>query len=236
MEILQSFIPPGNIIDIGANIGTHSIFYEKIANLSGSSVYAFEANPTSFKCLAHNCKKAIKLPIALGGSVAILNLHSSRNLGSVFVSHAESNEGTTPSDYLPEGVTHVPSTTLDSFMIDGVGYIKIDVEGFEEYVLTGSVQTIMKSRPMIWLEMAPGHLARAGSSTLNVLKQFQELRYFPLFYLGSPLQCDVMMAPYEMAAFCLSKTSNMLNINTLVTPENSDLSSAYSQLNAFFEH
>ena len=235
LEILQSFISSGNIIDIGANIGTHTIFYEKLASFSGSSVYAFEANSTSFQCLAHNCKKAIKIPIALGDSASLLNLHPNKNLGSVYVSRDELKIENRILDHYARERLVVPCERLDSFLIDNVSYIKIDVEGFEEYVLAGAQKTIMKSRPMIWIEISPGHLSRANSSVENLLRQFENMRYFPVFCKGSPLQCDVMMAPSELAHLCMQKVSKTQHVVSLVRQEELEIVTAYSNLRVFLQ-
>lgn len=235
LEILQSFLPHGNIIDIGANIGTHTIFYERVAGFYGCHVHAFEANPVSFKCLDHNCKKAIKYPIALGDSASLLTLHSSSNLGSVYVSHDPSYDTINMDNPNINDRVVVPCQSLDSFLFDDVGYIKIDVEGFEEFVLKGARETIMKSRPMIWIEMSPGHMSRADSCVDNVLNQFESMRYFPAFLKGSPLQCDVMMAPIEMAFLCMHTVSKVKHIVPLAAQEDFDVNSAYSALRAFFQ-
>jgi FkbM family methyltransferase len=203
--------------------------------LTGCSVFAFEANPTSFLCLAHNCKRAIKFPIALGDSASLLNLHSNNNLGSVFVSRDVSRANNASIDLSVREGLIVPCSQLDSFLIENVGFIKIDVEGFEQYVLIGAYKTIMKSRPMIWIEMSPGHLSRADSCVDNVLNQFENMRYFPAFLKGSPLQCDVMMAPIEIALSCMHTVSKVSHIVPLAVQEDFDANTAYSDLRAFFQ-
>jgi hypothetical protein len=55
--------------------------------------------------------------------------------------------------------------TLDSSYEGDVGFIKIDVEGHEQAVLDGAVQTIRRCRPRMLVEiderLSPGGLARA---------------------------------------------------------------------------
>lgn len=46
--------------------------------------------------------------------------------------------------------------TLDEFNFVNVDYIKIDVDGYEEKVLQGAVNTIMKYKPVIVLEAENG--------------------------------------------------------------------------------
>ena len=47
----------------------------------------------------------------------------------------------------------VQCRTLDSFKLDNVDFIKIDVDGFEDKVLIGAKQTITKFNPVINIEM-----------------------------------------------------------------------------------
>jgi len=43
-------------------------------------------------------------------------------------------------------------TTLDSYKLKNISMIKIDVEGHEEEVLKGAVDTIKKNHPIIFVE------------------------------------------------------------------------------------
>jgi len=75
----------------------------------------------------------------------------------------------------------VATTTLDAFCshqgIARVGALKIDVEGFEERVLTGGMRTIAQSHPLILIELDQGRQARAGSSVLRVTSLLERLGY-----------------------------------------------------------
>jgi len=59
----------------------------------------------------------------------------------------------------------VPMDRLDSVYGGEVGFIKIDVEGHEQAVLDGAIETIRRCRPRMLVEvderLAPGGLARA---------------------------------------------------------------------------
>ena len=47
----------------------------------------------------------------------------------------------------------VETRTLDSYKFPKIDFIKIDVEGWEEYVLEGAMQTILKDRPRMYIEI-----------------------------------------------------------------------------------
>ncbi|MEQ9518192.1 MAG: FkbM family methyltransferase [Parvibaculum sp.] len=65
-----------------------------------------------------------------------------------------------------EGVKEiqVQAKTLDSFQFEDVGFIKIDVEGWEENVLAGGRDTIKRNQPIVMAELVetytPGILTR----------------------------------------------------------------------------
>lgn len=56
------------------------------------------------------------------------------------------------------GPIQVPIRTLDSFEYSDIGFIKIDVEGYEYKVLLGSKNTIDKCRPVLLVEQNKGNL------------------------------------------------------------------------------
>jgi len=56
------------------------------------------------------------------------------------------------------GPVTVPMRTLDSFDYTDIGFIKIDVEGYEYKVLLGAKETIKKYRPVLLVEQNRGNL------------------------------------------------------------------------------
>lgn len=126
-------------IDAGANIGNIS----QALVASGIRVVAFEPQLEVFDLLKLNCPTAECHNLALGAAEATLQMpdvdYSKRgNFGGV-------GFGMGPG-------LDVEVRTLDSFDFQDVGLIKIDVEGFEENVLKGAVETIRRWRPIIYLE------------------------------------------------------------------------------------
>jgi FkbM family methyltransferase len=134
--------PPATIVDVGANIGNHSIYWA----LRGHQVVAFEPNPQAI----HEFQKNIALnrveqrvnlrTVALGDVRTRGRLHkgSQGNVGSARVVADES------------GDTEIQR--LDDQRLPTFRAIKIDVEGFEEQVLRGAAESIANMRPIIVIE------------------------------------------------------------------------------------
>ena len=129
--------PDSLVLDIGANIGVMA----QALKASGYRVEAFEPQKAVYDILclnfngaAHNC--------ALGASAGTAYMPKQ-------VYHARGNFGGCS---LGSGDVAVEVRTLDSFEYADIGVIKLDVEGFEEQVLRGGVETIAHCRPLIYLE------------------------------------------------------------------------------------
>jgi hypothetical protein len=80
-------------------------------------------------------------PVALGRSESVIEM----NIVQGNTGHSHINL-----DSLGKGT--IPLKTLDSFNFTNIDMIKIDVEGFEEEILAGSLETIKHNRPIIVVE------------------------------------------------------------------------------------
>lgn len=126
----------GLCLDIGANIG----YITKALESSGFDVIAFEPQEEVFKVLSENVSSKC-MNVAVGdycGKIAIprISYATKGNFGGVSVG---------------SGSNSVDIISIDSLELD-VGFMKIDVEGFEYCVLRGAVETIKRCRPIIYLE------------------------------------------------------------------------------------
>lgn len=141
-EMILSLAVPGKLcLDIGANFGVIGQALE----YSGFEVVSFEPQPDVYNILAKNVKGE-KYNCALGdvkGFDIMPKIYpgSKANYGGMGVGHRST-----------VGYIQVPVATLDSFNFKNVGFIKIDVEGFEEKVLIGGRSTILENRPIMYIE------------------------------------------------------------------------------------
>jgi FkbM family methyltransferase len=146
---LQEQIRPGSaVVDVGAHIGTHAMTMSRAVGPPGT-VYAFEPQKKIFRELVKNLElnqltNVTPLRFALGSHSAIIEMDPTD----------QDNEGRTS---VGAGGDEVELRTLDSFQLQNVSLIKIDVEGFEDQVIAGSQETIRRCRPVLVVEILSPH-------------------------------------------------------------------------------
>jgi FkbM family methyltransferase len=126
-------------LDIGANVGLWSCDLVK----SFQTVIAFEPVAEFRECFKKNVSGTNYLleAVALGRTESFIDMNIVE--GNTGHSHINPNS-------LGKGL--IPLKTLDSYNYNNVDMIKIDVEGFEEEILAGAMDTILKNKPIIVVE------------------------------------------------------------------------------------
>lgn len=132
----------GRCLDIGANIGCISQAMLSVDLL----VESFEPQPELFELLEYNTPKGIRRNVACGdvaGKATMPKVHYSDkgNFGGLGLFES--------SIY---GTIEVEVITIDSLNYVDVGFIKIDVEGYEYETIVGATETINRCRPIMYIE------------------------------------------------------------------------------------
>jgi FkbM family methyltransferase len=164
MKCRELYIPGTAVIDVGANIGNHSVFFGTILN---APVYAFEPYAPNHDLLEINIAAN-----ALEGQVIPTNcaLGDINGSGSIHPG-PPTNLGTTSVSF---GIGETQVRTLDSLSIPTpIGLLKIDVEGAETAVLRGATIIIQRWLPDIVVE------AGDTKSFAAVAAQLLDLTYTP---------------------------------------------------------
>lgn len=195
---------PGIFLDIGANIGTTSIYFKKYIQPK-LSILAFEADPETYHFLKTNIilnnmeKQATLENIGLG--------EMEREVG--FYRNSQNPGGNSMIKNYGEDVIHVRTIALDDYLnlhsVDGskIKYMWIDVEGFEPLVLKGarnllaahSIPIFMEFNPHLWnavglfdeiMAILSGYCGKSGGYIVpreaieghEVLHHIEELRKY----------------------------------------------------------
>lgn len=159
LNLLARLHQPGKlIVDGGANIGNHTVFF---AAVMGAPVVAFEPQPSNCQLLTANVhlngleERVDVRRVALGAQPGRISLVQALagNYGSFTsdTSLVKRPEG----DALPVVAFDLPLTTLDEELAqyaNAVSIIKLDLEGMELDALRGARTVIGESLPVIAVE------------------------------------------------------------------------------------
>jgi len=138
-------------IDIGANRGVYTWWMAR----SARHVHAFEPNPKMLGILNR--------VLPSNATSYAVGLSDNEGDAGLFVPQRRkgySNQGgslSTRKAEIPHGEVTVQTRTLDSYDLRDIGFIKIDVEGFEAPVLAGAHETLARERPNLLIELEEAH-------------------------------------------------------------------------------
>jgi FkbM family methyltransferase len=153
-------------IDIGANQG----FFSYNMSKRFKQVYAFEINNDLTKNLAdYNPGNIHLIHKGLSSQDSEATLYIPVLNGTPLTGWASLAPGNCP-DTQEHLEKQVSITTLDSFCIDSVSLMKLDVEGHEIEVIKGAYQTLKNNRPIIVIEIKQQNLS-------EVFALFDKLNY-----------------------------------------------------------
>ncbi len=144
---------PGTVVEVGANIGAHTVSLAKALAPEMRKIVAFEPQPFIFQNLCANLAlngltNVNAWPWACGAKSEVVyfslpNYNELGNFGGVSVG-AEAPSGSSVA---------VPCVRLDDIIgSDTVSLLKIDVEGYELLTLQGAVGILTSSRPVLYVE------------------------------------------------------------------------------------
>jgi FkbM family methyltransferase len=153
-----------NIIEIGANVGVYSVFFDAVSRRPGARlqrIVAFEPSPQAFRRLAQNLERNRATRVtaynaAVAGESGLLTFYEPEGHltnGSLIraFSHQFADRVTETS------ALALAATELERFLGGAPKtLIKIDVEGFEPQLLAALAPLILKHQPDLLIEVLDG--------------------------------------------------------------------------------
>ena len=159
-----------NVIDVGANIGAHTISLSKLVGETGN-VYAFEPSKINhdiliYNCFINNCYNTVVYKKGCGDKK-----------DKMFISNEWSNIGDEIKNYgfivLESEKKHENDEIIDVIPLDDldteIHLIKIDDEYMEDKVLIGLEKTLNKYKPIIIIEIHENDFGKVK----NILTSFE---------------------------------------------------------------
>jgi len=178
VDVFRVVLRPGDVVvEVGANIGTHTVFFANAVTETGK-VLAYEPQRIVFQTLCANIalNSLVNVhcyPVGLGeaagfAQIPALDYRQPNNFGGVSLR-----------DDIPGEQVQV--TTLDSFALSQCRLLKIDAEGMELQVLKGASETLKRCQPILYIENDRPDKATALVQHLHQLG-YQMYWHKPLIY------------------------------------------------------
>ncbi len=150
VDLFRQICRPGDVVvEVGANIGTHTVALSNIVGEHGL-VHAFEPQPIIFYTLCAN------VAINSLNNVHCLNLAAGAAEGFVLIPNINyeepGNYGSVEVDKFKKG-NQIRRVRLDNYIaVPSLRLLKIDVEGMESEVIRGAKKLIARHKPVIYVE------------------------------------------------------------------------------------
>jgi len=156
VQLFEQVLRPGEVVvEVGANIGAHTLALAKAVGPAGR-VFAFEpqrilSQTISANLALNSITNGVIRNEAVGAAAGVLAVPSLDYC-------AAANYGGLPlgpeAGWLEKKVPfeEIPVVTLDSVQLLRCRLLKIDVEGMEADVLRGAKETIARCRPLLYVE------------------------------------------------------------------------------------
>ena len=169
LKLLSEFLKPvnsillkGTALDIGANIGNHSLYFSCFF----SKVYSFEPNPDTYDLLKINAKGA--------NNITVYNYGLGDEEGTFFLQENITNiGGSSVVNNQNDKTVEIKILKLDNLIdeISDLVFIKIDVEGFEEKVFRGGIKCIKKYQPIVVFEQDKEAFNEEETRSIRLLRE-----------------------------------------------------------------
>lgn len=131
------------ILDIGANIGNHSLYWAKASSKKVRRIYAFEPVQDTFNIL----KKNVEIN-NLEDTIKLYNVGlSDKSSKATYMTYNRANIGDTHLIENQEGDMELKRLDDIDFSETKIDFVKIDVESMEIPLLKGAKQTLLKYKP-----------------------------------------------------------------------------------------
>lgn len=214
-ELMQKEIKKGEVVvDIGANIGYHTLFMAKLVGDKGK-VYAFEPHPDNFALLKKNVevngyKNVVLEQKAVLDKIGRIKFYQDRD-------GRTTQHSILKSDYVKEDQSmEVDSVSLDNYFNGkSVDFIKMDIEGAEHYAVLGMSGLLRKNKSIkMILEFTPVHLKRLGIALEEHIRLLRELG-FSLFNVNEKEKVLEVFEIEKIPVYITKRYEGSINTNLL---------------------
>jgi len=182
-KLISKLLKKGMVcLDIGSNIGYYVLLEHKIVGNEGK-VIAIEPSPANYNILKENIKlqnsNIENYNFAVGNKNGITRfVIDKRSNGCMTIPEGEEPK-------IPGDIIEVPIKKIDDFVdeikLQQLDFLRMDVEGYENYIFDGMSKTLERFKPMIQVEI---HARLMGNeTTIKLLETLEKQGYDVLYYI-----------------------------------------------------
>lgn len=173
--IVSQAIKDNCILDIGANIGNHTLYFFFECGIAHAM--CFEPIESTYNILKQNIEinhleqetTLYRTAIGAGRGTASVFHYEKKNIGATQISLKKGG---------PISVISIDSLKIQK----SIKLIKIDVEGFEKAVIDGAKKTIALHKPFIMIEIQPENLDHIKSVLMPLGYKFNHINGINYFF------------------------------------------------------
>jgi len=168
--------PAMMVVDIGANIGFHTLQLAQAVGAEGQ-VWAFEPDPSNFKTLllnlrANHASNVTAVDAAVGAKSEMISLYQSN------VHHGDHR--IYPTRDVERNCISIQALALDEYFdaFQKIDLIKMDIQGAEGLALSGMKNLLARNPNLsIFMEFWPAGIRQTGYSPLSLLTELADRGY-----------------------------------------------------------
>jgi FkbM family methyltransferase len=184
--LITNLIKKGDcVIDCGANFGYNSVLMGSIIGNSGKLISIEPQNliyqQLNGNLILNNIFNSFTYKNIVGDvSDTILELNPV-NLSSSWVNIGDTSVGV--------GGEKINTISIDDLNLDNLNFIKLDVQGFEYFVLNGASKTISKFFPDIFIEIENHLIEKFGVTSDMIYNKLKSFGY-SVYKIQNDYPCD----------------------------------------------
>jgi FkbM family methyltransferase len=203
-RVMERVLRKGDVvIDVGANVGVHTVLAAKLVNFTGQ-VIAIEPGPNNLPALEKAVEgmpqvEIVRQPVTNEAGLVTFWLNADNGGGNALWDPADWPESHNPKSKEHPQPVEMQATTLDAIsagMERAPRLIKIDVEGAEQLVLEGSSALLQRSDrpPFIIAELHEFGLQSLGCTQAS-LRAFMAHRGYSTFIIHADGSLPALVPP-----------------------------------------
>jgi FkbM family methyltransferase len=172
IAFIKKYVRPGDVvIEVGANIGAHTLLMADIVGLDGH-IHAFE--PTAYA--QRKLRANLELNPQLASRITIRSELVSNHERATPTRQIKSSFPVTSTGSADE-IVSAATIALDDETFPKVSLLKVDVDGYDYKVLEGATAILQKFEPMVLVELCEYALRAQGDSVQKLFELMSGLGY-----------------------------------------------------------